>query len=528
MYVGFSGVLLHHPLDALRSLGESVRNDDYNLLPVLPLTPFEWLWGPGRIIYILAIIVLFLLPGALALGLFAPRIVRSNLAGDTFAPIVLATASILILPSLWVPTLRGLPDVVGILVIGLILHMALTKPLAEQNLSKLLAIGFLLCLLVLLRRWYGFWSVAFLPSLVVARTFDLPRRAGISWRYYITTARNAAIVGMVFAVGLFGLATPLALRAIRTDYSDIYSAFRRSSSLTEAVGWLPLYFGWITIAVSCAGLAWLTLRQETRALGAFLIIQTIVVFLLFIRTQDFGIQHDYLLFPAIGVGVSTAVLVLWSKIGGRSIRMASVGLVFIALLVNAAIVLFPWAGGLSAALGRFAPERRYYPLVRNDIDAVGQLFSDLDSLEARQPGDIYVLSSSEALNSDIAFTYCQTGQEPRLFCKYLLLTNDVDKRDGFPLQFLRASYLVVTTPTQYHLRPDDQRVVGVLSRDVMAEHGIGASFQRLPGEFKLENGVIASVYVKIRPFERADLIALADEFIGYYPDKRDMFMTVDR
>jgi hypothetical protein len=95
-------------------------------------------------------------------------------------------------------------------------------------------------------------------------------------------------------------------------------------------------------------------------------------------------------------------------------------------------------------------------------------------------------------------------------------------------RFLHASYLVVATPTQDQPRLDDQRVVGVLSRDVMAEHGIGASFQRLPGEFMLDNGVIGSVYEKIRPFEHADLVGLSDEFIRYYADRREMFMTVDR
>jgi hypothetical protein len=49
----------------------------------------------------------------------------------------------------------------------------------------------------------------------------------------------------------------------------------------------------------------------------------------------------------------------------------------------------------------------------------------------------------------------------------------------------------------------------------------------MPGEFKLDNGVAVWVYAKIRPFERTDLEALANEFAGYYPDKRHMFITVD-
>ena len=151
----------------------------------------------------------------------------------------------------------------------------------------------------------------------------------------------------------------------------------------------------------------------------------------------------------------------------------------------------------------------------------------LDELELNQRGDIYVLASSMILNSNIVENACKLGPRPRFFCDRILTTNHVDKRDGFPRQFLHAHYLVVTSPTQYHLRAEDQRVIGVLARKVMEGHGIGAAFHRLPGEFKLDNGVTAWVFEKIRPFERTDLNALADEFAGYYPGKRNIFRTVD-
>jgi hypothetical protein len=70
-------------------------------------------------------------------------------------------------------------------------------------------------------------------------------------------------------------------------------------------------------------------------------------------------------------------------------------------------------------------------------------------------------------------------------------------------------------------------VIGVLAREVMEDHGIGASFQHLPGECRLDNGVTAWVFAKVRPSERTDLDALANEFAGYYPDGRHIFSTVD-
>jgi hypothetical protein len=66
-------------------------------------------------------------------------------------------------------------------------------------------------------------------------------------------------------------------------------------------------------------------------------------------------------------------------------------------------------------------------------------------------------------------------------------------------------------------------VIGVLAREVIEGHGIGASFQRLPGEFTLDNGVTAWIYTKVRPFERSDLDALEDEFNGYYPGRQHLF-----
>jgi hypothetical protein len=102
------------------------------------------------------------------MGLLAQRILPQQFAKASLSPLVLATASVLALHPLWAPVLRGLPDVLGVLVIGSILLLHFAKPLAEQRPARLVTIGLLLCLLVLLRRWYAFWVVAFFPALAVA------------------------------------------------------------------------------------------------------------------------------------------------------------------------------------------------------------------------------------------------------------------------------------------------------------------------------------------------------------------------
>jgi hypothetical protein len=528
-YREISASLLVHPISTLHSLIGSVRHDDYNSLPVLILVPFEWLFGSSRLAYILAITNLLLLPAALTMGLFAERVSRLGSLTKAFSPLILVLAilTILMLHPLWIPVLRGLPDIVGIIVIGIILFLHFTKPITELRLLNLVVTGLLLCILVLLRRWYMFWVVAFFPALALAHGLDIFHRHGLAWRQYAPAARNTVLIGITFTVALFGVATPLVWREIHTNYSDIYSAYRSSGSFLETASHIPSYFGWIVIIGGLSGLAWIAARRETRLLGSFLIAQFLIVFLLFARTQDFGIQHYYLLIPELSLGIAIVVVRLSELNINLFWRSTSVACLMIFMLANSSDVMLPRAENLTNVFGRLLPSVRYYPLTRNDIDVIGQLLDQLETLELKQRGYIYVLASSAILNSDILENHCELGPKHRSFCDRILTSADVDKRDGFPRQFLYATYLVVADPTQYHLRPEDQRVIGVLVRDVRNGDGIGAAFQRLPDEFKLADGVTAWVYRKIQPFERADLQALADEFDKYYPDKSRIFRTVD-
>jgi hypothetical protein len=541
-YLDISTVLVQHPILALRQVIGSVWHSDYNLLPVLPLVPFEWLFGASRLTYILAITNVFALPASFLIALLAQRMSSAKRSISSF---VLATAIILTLHPLWVPVLQGRPDVVGFVVIGGILLLHFGKPLAEQRWNYLLTTGLLLCLLMLLRRWYAYWVMAFFPALAVAQGLDIYQRHGL-WQQYVVTARNAVIIGLTFLVGLFGFALPFALRSLTTDYSEIYSAFRTGNSLFEAALSLSFYFGWPVFFGGLIGLFWLAARRETRAMAIFLLVQSFVAFVLFARTQDFNDHHYYLVFPAIAIGLGAVVIDIATWIRNGFWRAAALGTLFTVLLAGSSAVFIPKAAPISDVLGNLAPRFQWYPLVRNDFDVLDSLLDRLGELESRQQGDIYVVASSVDLNDTILQNYCRLGSRSLSFCDRILASNNLDKRDGFPRQFLHASYLVVASPTQYVLRPDDQRVIGILEREVEAGRGIGGSFERLSGEFKFapplslippagrylpeyrkhrDAGFTVWVYAKVRPFEKTDLDALAAEFAKHYPDRGFMFRT---
>ena len=80
---------------------------------------------------------------------------------------------------------------------------------------------------------------------------------------------------------------------------------------------------------------------------------------------------------------------------------------------------------------------------------------------------IYVLASSEILNDDIIR---QASLPDQMNYPYTLeKSNHVDLRDGFPTQFFTSSIVLVASPAQHHLRPQDQQVIGVLAEEMSRE-----------------------------------------------------------
>jgi hypothetical protein len=508
VYIDESSLLRADLLNGLSAAAASIRVEDYNVTPILPLVPVEWIFGSGRLPYVLSIVNILLLPSGLLLALAAWRIQ----SGRSVVALALATAAILCTHAWWVPALRGLPDVLGVGIIGLVLCVYFSSPLNDQRPIQLVITGLLLCVLALTRRYYIFWIAAFFPAAVVAEFYRIhaaeasPRGAKCA-----VAVGHLAIVGAVCLCAIVIAAPDLVWRIFRTDYADMYSAYRTGASISGAAGEALDYFGGPLLSLSAAGLMVLASRPRTRHVAAFVIVQVVTIFVLFTHTQDFGVQHYYLLLPALGLGVAALVFGLLDSLWPRLLTGAGVAAIFLALIASSAAVLAPGAG----VIGGLLPKARFYPLVRGDLHAVNRLLDRLEQLPGA--GKIYVLSSSTILNYSTLQVACRTQDRPKAFCDRILRTHDVDKRDGFPERFLQAAYVVMASPVQYHLRPADQQAVGLLAASVSEGRGVGASFQRLPVEFKLDQGVRVQIYARTSPFQPNDIALLECRFYDSYP-----------
>src|SRR5258708_8102202 len=150
------------PFVAARAVAGSLFLD-YNALFTIPILPFVLLFGDSRIVFEIAIAVVYLVPFTLVLGLIAVTLIPARPRAIFYSTLPFA----LLTPFTWVPTLRGYPDTGAACLVGLALW-AYVQDIRLQRRWQIPLIGCLLALALLFRRHFSYDCIAFLAAMVCA------------------------------------------------------------------------------------------------------------------------------------------------------------------------------------------------------------------------------------------------------------------------------------------------------------------------------------------------------------------------
>ncbi|MGB7923692.1 MAG: hypothetical protein WCF57_10650 [Pyrinomonadaceae bacterium] len=526
LYRELGAKLAQSPSEALGSVVTSVRNNEYNTLPSLLQMPFYLAFGPRRLPYILSVTILYAFPAIFLFTLLLRRLDARDAGEKKWDDLALTFISLVVIalaPPLWLPLLLGYVDVIGLNVIFIILMLYFRKDLAAQTTRSLIAMGLLLSLLILLRRWYAYWVVGFFCATSIDALLSyLPDRTQL--KKVGLGFRNILIMGLVAVVSFFIVATPIALRMLTTDYRDVFSAYRSSDSTFQHFVRLYHYFGLLLVAASVVGLLAMAAKEGKRRVAIFMAIQFITAFLLFNRTQDLNGHHYYWVAVTIFMMAAYFLRAAYSRLKTWPLKAVFIIVLCVVALSNLLVVFHPGVSRFLSPVETVYSQNRLPPLRRNDLNQVYGLLTTLRDLTRGSDSRIYILASSVKLNAGIAQNALYDFEPPMVELeRNLYSTADVDKRDGFPFHLYNALYVVVTNPVAYHLASTDQRVVGVVAEELIKGEGLARSYERLPYEFPLEDGSKAYIYKKVRPFDAGDLKRISDTFVRFYPAYKERF-----
>lgn len=489
-------------------------NSNYNLLPIIPISIVMELFGDSRYVYVASIFNLYLVPAALISADLTSKVLARNDEDHKGAIFLISYSTALFIPATYLPVLRGLPDVLGLLIFAGTIRLGVRLRVWKRiKIWYCMILGLLIGGLLLTRRWYAFLTLGSITVSVVAMAYSLFLTATdrLPIRRVENIFRNISfnVLMIILTVLLvIGSISPYLLVSYTYNYSDVYSAYRNGGFTTQ-LGLLRDYFGLLVLLFAGLGyaLSFSKLKENRVQMFTSLAFLTlaVVIFMLFTRIQDFEYHHYYLLLPTILWGMT--MLFAWLL---KTMRYELLAMAFTAMflvIVNAFIHPLgpPGSGGFNWLLGTSSP-----PSVRNDMKELRRIAEWARTTDA----SIYVLSSSATLN----YTTLQNIYLPETSITNVLISSDVDKRDGFPKHFLQAEYLLVGVPAQTHLKSGQLTVTSIVENITRQSPENLQEIKR----YQLSDGVEAILYKRVAPYDDIFIDSVRKDFELAYPNYPDL------
>lgn len=494
---------------AWEKVNYSLKYEAYNNSPVIPLIPFYLLAGGSREVYVGALTNIFAIPSLILILFFIAKVGFVKFKKRT-SIILLTCFTAFLSPVFWIPIFEGRVSISGVLISTFILFIYFRKPFKMQKLPQLALIAFLMALLVLMRRWFVFWVIGFITvlgifemiNIYIQNKFNMPVT-----RDFLYLFSRLLFLGVSALVTYYALAPNQTFGFLSAHWIKEYSAWTyKSDPIKNSLVQIKNDLGVLYVAFIIGGLTF-SLKEidKKRKLFIFFITSlTFLVLVFYISFAVFGISQYHFFIPFLVLLPCYFVFKLKEHIEKELYQKAFLLVYCVVIIVNFLLPFTKISENLSEnkVLGTLFTKIKYHP-ERNDLDAIQRLIYTLDELEKKEDfKGIYVLASSEVINDDLLRNACRFyyNYDDDL-CGLITYTANVDTRDYITEDFFKADLLVVAEPTQYHLDPIDQEVIGVPKEQIEENGYLSSYYEKLFYDFKLDKGVDVYLYKKVKDYD---------------------------
>lgn len=395
---------------------------------------------------------------------------------------------------LW-PATNGMPDWFGLAFVGCILLLTADYRFERLEFPRLAALFCATFALILTRRWYMFWVLAYYLTYAAAVLAGAARQ-----KRFAGTLGNLCKFGIP---SVLGIVLPLFLTfktILTTDYADIYGAYYGGGFVNNAL-WLFRTQGAVFWLLGAVGLMLALRCRQARWPVAVVAASGLLAMALFTRTQSLG-YHQALLLAPLYLCLLFAAMAL-----PRLPRLESaLFAVLLALNLGCALGLWPNGRGLLTDV-------RINLTRRTDLQQIAAVTDFV--LEHCDPDDtVYININSDGYSgSALAFS---DPAHPELQ-SMILYEASVPSTHGFPAQIWTSKYVMVTD------RQEDD-LIGRINRALRTDTPAAAHYEYVT-EFALD-GVTLYCYQRTAAPDEAEKTYFKALFADYDAQWPSMFSGV--
>lgn len=366
---------------------------------------------------------------------------------------------------LW-PATHGMPDAFGLTFAAVIALLCADYRFETLPWPRLLAIFAATFALILTRRWYMFWILAFYAVYVLAVLVGAVRRKTLG-----STLKHMLLFGVPSAVIIVGALLPTFKTILTTDYADIYGAYYGGGFGNNCLGQLRTQ-GLIWLVLFAAGLVWLLYCRSTRAQAIVAAAASLGAMVLFTRTQSLGDHQSLILAPFYLLMLFGLCAKLTQQKAKPWLRNAAAGVLAIFLVVNFGNALrLPGKSVQTLALSSESLD-----LTRRTDLAQMRAVTDFVLEHCTEDQTVYINMDSNGY-SGTTFAYSDPAH-PQLQTM-ILWESSVPSTHGFPTGIWTSEYVMVTD------RVDEGGIVGPINAALRTQSPAAVHYEYVT-EFPLD------------------------------------------
>lgn len=366
---------------------------------------------------------------------------------------------------LW-PATHGMPDAFGLTFAAVIALLCADYRFETLPWPRLLAIFAATFALILTRRWYMFWILAFYAVYVLAVLVGAVRRKTLG-----STLKHMLLFGVPSAVIIVGALLPTFKTILTTDYADIYGAYYGGGFGNNCLGQLRTQ-GLIWLVLCAAGLVWLLYCRSTRAQAIVAAAASLGAMVLFTRTQSLGDHQSLILAPFYLLMLFGLCAKLTQQKAKPWLRNAAAGVLAVFLVVNFGNALrLPGKNVQTLALSSESLD-----LIRRTDLAQMRAVTDFVLEHCTEDQTVYINMDSNGY-SGTTFAYSDPAH-PQLQTM-ILWESSVPSTHGFPTGIWTSEYVMVTD------RVDEGGIVGPINAALRTQSPAAVHYEYVT-EFPLD------------------------------------------
>lgn len=366
---------------------------------------------------------------------------------------------------LW-PATHGMPDAFGLTFAAVIALLCADYRFETLPWPRLLAIFAATFALILTRRWYMFWILAFYAVYVLAVLVGAVRRKTLG-----STLKHMLLFGVPSAVIIVGALLPTFKTILTTDYADIYGAYYGGGFGNNCLGQLRTQ-GLIWLVLCAAGLVWLLYCCSTRAQAIVAAAASLGAMVLFTRTQSLGDHQSLILAPFYLLMLFGLCAKLTQQKAKPWLRNAAAGVLAVFLVVNFGNALrLPGKSVQTMALSSESLD-----LTRRTDLAQMRAVTDFVLEHCTEDQTVYINMDSNGY-SGTTFAYSDPAH-PQLQTM-ILWESSVPSTHGFPTGIWTSEYVMVTD------RVDEGGIVGPINAALRTQSPAAVHYEYVT-EFPLD------------------------------------------